>query len=668
MSSKEGAKAFAGLAIDFFKAHPEMDVFSVVPQDGLHRVCECPDCRKLYSPHLGPNGRFSNLAFHYVKEVADELKKKFPDKYIGTLAYEGYQRPPEFQMPSNVIVRICYRVANLRDPARKEEVRRNIIGFEKMGVKISTWTYGLFDHIPPFRGLPIFYPDLLQEDMRFWKNHSVMGEFYENEYCFGGGDTFIHKRDKALQGISHINEYVHSHLLWDPDLDLKALLDEYYTLFYGPASAQMRRFWEASRDAFMKANEKSPLTQYTKNDIENFYRILEEAQVAAGDGNEYAERIRMIRNELDLFMPQLLKELSYKKIFSVAKVKGDISLEDAPKDGAWSYATDYTLGKRDGREVDSKFDTKVRAVANDKGLGLYCFAKEPEMDKLVTRTTKRDDKDTWLDDCIEIYIITEDRTANLLYIITAAGNIFDYRRNISVNLKGDLEWKSDMTMKVVQKEDGIEYRVFIPWSDLRYGGWFPNMKFQLYRRRTGGDTKYGDYYSLFPVLEYINYSPSAFPFMHFFSEESMLFNGDFEEIAPNGRPAGWNNRYQLHQGDGEACSGKNCIAMIRDEQNKVVLDYANSDKFNVKGGSDYILRFHHKGAAGYQHVRFFDKNGKNVPEPRRERFHCKASKDWQLVVASGRIPEEAVQCEIILRTFTPPPVYFDNVQFFSCKP
>ncbi len=668
MTNPEAAKAFAGLAVEFFKAHPEMDVFAVVPQDGMHRVCECPNCRKLWSPHLGEKGKFSNLVFHFVKEIANELKKTYPDKYIGTLAYEKYEMPPEFQMPSNVIVRICYTQQGLRNPERKAAVHNTILGFEKMGVKISTWTYGLFDHIPPFRGLPIFYPELLQEDLRFWKAHSVVGEFYENEYRSGGGDTYVHKNDKILQGISHLNHYVHTHLLWDPDLDLNALLDEYYRLYYGPASEQMRAFWDSAKASFMKGWEKSPLTQYTKDEIEGFYKHLDAAQAAAGEGNVYAQRISMIRKELDDFMPQLITELSYKKIFSVAKVKADIAIEDAPANGAWSYATKYTLGKRDGRDIDTRFATEVRAVANDKGLGLYCFAKEPEMDKLVLKTTKRDDENTWLDDCLEIYIITEDRTVNLLYIITAAGNIFDFRRNADVNLGGDLEWSSELELKVARKEDGIEYRMLIPWSDLKYGGWFPNMKFQLYRRRTGGDPKNGDYYSLFPVLEFHNYSPDTFPFMQFFSEESMLFNGDFEEVAANGKPAGWNNVCKLHQGDVEAYSGKNCIAMIRDEKNKVLLDYTNSNKFDVKGGSDYILRFHHKGAAGYQYVRFFDKNGKNIPEPRKPFYYCVASKDWQLVTNSGRIPEEAVKCEIVLRTFTPPPVYFDKVQFYSCKP
>ena len=35
-----------------------------------------------------------------------------------------------------------------------------------------------------------------------------------------------------------------SRLWWDPTQDVDALLDEYYRLFYGPASAEMKTFIE----------------------------------------------------------------------------------------------------------------------------------------------------------------------------------------------------------------------------------------------------------------------------------------------------------------------------------------------------------------------------------------------------------------------------------------
>lgn len=668
MSKPEVAKAFAGIIIEYFKKHPEMDVYPVVPQDGMFRVCECPDCQKLLSPHLGEKGKFSNLVFTLVKGVADEVAKVYPNKFIGTLAYEGYEVPPDFAMPTNVVVRICYTMKGLRDPARKEHVFKLIKGFHEKGVKVSTWTYGLFDHIPPFRGLPIFYPEMLQENIQFWKANGVIGEFYENEFRSGGGDTYLHVADKALQGIAHLNDYVHYQLLWNPDLDMKALLSEYYELFYGPASVQMRNFWETARDMFLKGNEKSPLTQYTLKDLQELYRLLDVAKDTAGGQGAYSERIALIRKEMDTFIPQMMKELSYKKLFSVAKVKGAIPMEDAPDKGVWSYARTYKLGKRDGLEADPKFETIVRALANTEGLALYCFAKEPDMEHLVVRTKERDDLDTWLDDSLEFYVVTEDRTENRQYIVTAAGNFFDMKRGPNVNDQNDISWNGDVNYKVEQKKDGIEYRIFIPWSDLRYGGWLPQMRFQLFRRRTGGDPKNGDYYSLYQVLYYHNYTPEAFPIMQFFEEESLLKQGDFEETGRAGLPAGWNGHCQLHVDDGEAFSGKNCVVVLKDKDKKLDLDYMNSDKFPVKGGADYTLRFRHKGAAGYQYVRFFDKDGKQTEEPSKPFYYCSASENWQLITQNGRIPEDAVLCEIVLRSFTPPPVFFDSVEFFSCKP
>ena len=76
MTNKEGIKAFAKIAADFFDRNPDFAVFPIVPQDGMYKVCECPDCKKLYSPHLGEEGKFSNLVFHHAIEVAKILKKK----------------------------------------------------------------------------------------------------------------------------------------------------------------------------------------------------------------------------------------------------------------------------------------------------------------------------------------------------------------------------------------------------------------------------------------------------------------------------------------------------------------------------------------------------------------------------------------------------------------
>ena len=70
MTNRGGIKAFAKLAGEFFDKNPEFSVYPIVPQDGMYKLCECPDCKKLYSPHLGYNGQHSNLVFHHAIEIA----------------------------------------------------------------------------------------------------------------------------------------------------------------------------------------------------------------------------------------------------------------------------------------------------------------------------------------------------------------------------------------------------------------------------------------------------------------------------------------------------------------------------------------------------------------------------------------------------------------------
>ena len=43
-------------------------------------------------------------------------------------------------------------------------------------------------------------------------------------------------------GVTLLNLYVEAQFLWNADQDVDRLLDEYYTLFYGPAAAEMKSF------------------------------------------------------------------------------------------------------------------------------------------------------------------------------------------------------------------------------------------------------------------------------------------------------------------------------------------------------------------------------------------------------------------------------------------
>ena len=645
LTNKDGIKAFAKLAQDFFNKNPDYTTFAIVPQDGLFKICECADCQKLYAPHLGVNGRFSNAVFHHAAEIAKIVGKTHPDKLIGTLAYAGYRVTPEMDLPPNLAVRICYTRQSLRSPKAKKEVEDAIRGYAKKKVPILVWTYPLFNHIPPLRGLPIFYPHILQENIKFNRDHGVIGEFSEGGYYSGGGDQHVKRSQIGFPGFTHLNDYVRFQLLWNPDLDLKALLDEYYKLFYGPAAKEMKNFWDTAEKLFLKNGE---ATMYTTDDLDLFTKLLKEAAAKAPAGSVYAKRIKLIQDELAPFFKTMYMLRAKGKFFGVSLTNEEIPL-DYSIDNVWKHARQYTLTHKDGRTVTAKPNrTTLYAIANRKGLGLHVVCKEPSMKTLVDLTKKRDDGDNaWRDDCLEFFLVTADRKENRHYIITVGGQIVDGRRTIDVNTS-DWDWNSNLKLKQSRGKDFHTYTIFIPWSDLNMKfEELPQLMFQMFRRQTHGNKTTGTYYVVFPSLGFHNYSPEYFGRIEYLGEDNRVFNGTFEALNAKGFPRGWQSPVPVHKLGAD--EGKACMLMAgrKGGKDKMMV----SDLIAMEPDCDYSLTLRHKGDSAFVYVLFYDKNNKRVPDPARTFFWTETKKNWKTAVFQGRVPPNAAYCRIGLRNF-----------------
>lgn len=659
MTNKEGIKAFAKLAADFFDKNPEFYVYPVVPQDGMFKVCECPDCKKLYSPHLGYNGQFSNIVFHHAIEMAKELKKTHPDKFIGVLAYERYRTAPEMDIPDNIHVCICYRRQDLRDPAKKKEIENTIKSFAVKKAKIQLWTYPLYNHIPQLRGIPIFYPSIMKENILFNLNNSVIGEKAQGDYCSGGGDQVVKNRyDVGLPFSTHLNDYVRCQLLWNPDADVKAMLEEYYQLFFGPAAAEMKKFWETAEDLFMKRGE---ATVYTTKDIELFEKLLAAAVKKVDPADVYGKRVIGTQKEFAPFFKTMKDIRSSSRSVGIPVVKGEIPMKFS-NENVWKYARKYKLVYKDGRTVGEQNLTKAYFLANKKGIGLYLVANEADTAKLIKKTSKRDDPATWKDDGYEIFFVTKDRKINLHYMITAGGNIMDGSRDIDIHVS---DWSFTSGMKVEQTQDKKSWStmLFFPWSDLKCTlETAPELLFQIYRRQTDGNPQSAKYHVMFSSTAFHNYSPEYFGSINFLSSENKLKNGSFEEVAKEGFPKYWSRRKVTSE---QSADGK--LGILLNNYTKNSFDVM-SDPFSVKAESEYVLHYWHKGAPAYAYVLFFDAKNKQVKEP-GQRFHFAGyRKKWTFHSYQGKVPKGAVSCKVVLRSFSKKQgedTFFDGAEFFT---
>ena len=656
MTNEAGIKAFAELAKQFFDQNPDYDIYPVVPQDGMYKVCECENCQKLVSAHLGEKGKFSNLVYYHAIKIAEELKKSHPDKYIGVLAYENYFAVPELDFPDNLVVCICYRRQDLRVPEKKKNIENIIKGYKDKKAKILVWVYELFNHIPPMRGIPVFYPNITKENINFNLKNNVIGEKAEGWYYSGGGDQYIKPFDMGLPASTHLNDYIRCQLLWNPSLDVKAMLDEYYKLFYGPAEDEMRKFWETAEELFIKRGE---ATVYTAEDLKKFEQLMDAAVKKTDAATVYGKRVRLLKDELAPFFKTMYAIKANKKTVAAPLVKEDLPLE-YDKNGIWKYASEYKLTYKNGNSVDNYNATILRVLANEKGLALYLTAGEPKVGKLIKNSKVRDERITWKDDGYELFIVAKDRSINLHYIITAGGNIMDGKRSIDVNV-ADWAWSSGLKMKQTEGKKERTSMIFIPWSDLECSvDKMPELLFQIFRRQTDGNPTTAKYHVLFPSMGFHNYSPEYFGELKLVPFENRVKNGSFEKLNPDGFPADWQKRGKIVK---DGADGANSLYI------NAVLTQTNAF-IPVKAESDYMLHFYQKGHAAYAYVVFYGVDGKVIAEPNVPFYWSRPAADWTFRSFRGRVPVGAVKCKIMLRTFEKAPdkgAYIDKVEFFTAE-
>ena len=85
------------------RENPQYLIYSV-SQNDWRRPCECDACRAL----VEREGSESGPLIAFVNQVAEAVEDEFPDKFIGTLAYQYTRKPCKTLRPrDNVVIRLC---------------------------------------------------------------------------------------------------------------------------------------------------------------------------------------------------------------------------------------------------------------------------------------------------------------------------------------------------------------------------------------------------------------------------------------------------------------------------------------------------------------------------------------------------------------------------------
>lgn len=211
------------------RKHPEYLIYCVSQNDWLN-PCQCEHCKAIAERE----GSEAGPIIWFVNQVAAAVEKEFPNKYIGTLAYQYTRKPTKTERPrQNVVVRLCSIEACfahdfLNCPENASFVQ-DLQGWARIAPQLYIWDYVVnFSHyIMPF---PNFRA--LQPNIKTLRANKAIGIMEQAAYQSRGGE------------FAELRAYVLAKLLWNPDGDVEEFINDFMFGYYGRSGQHVRRYFD----------------------------------------------------------------------------------------------------------------------------------------------------------------------------------------------------------------------------------------------------------------------------------------------------------------------------------------------------------------------------------------------------------------------------------------
>jgi hypothetical protein len=258
------------------------DYFGIVPMDN-GGWCKCAECQAQMTPQRRQqafaNGVVSDYYFTFVNKVAREVAKTHPGKYLATLAYYQFAyRPQRIILEPNVSVQMCLQARHVWAPG----VRQNDMRFYRdwvdnnPGRRFYVWLYYNFPEYETYeRGhcFPGFSIHHLGRLIKMYARDGIRGAFLNNT-------------------SEQVDLYITLRLFDDPSLDVDALLDEFFTRYYGAAGNALKRMYLRIEEIY--SNPANYPEQVRTDLYEQFHQDLEMAWKYLGTAERMAELAAMM--------------------------------------------------------------------------------------------------------------------------------------------------------------------------------------------------------------------------------------------------------------------------------------------------------------------------------------------------------------------------------------
>lgn len=298
------------------RENPQYRIYCVSQNDWAG-PCQCGDCQAIAQREESESGP----VVWFVNQVAEAVEKEFPDKYIGTLAYQYTRKPCKTLRPrQNVVIRLCsieccFSHDFLHCPENESFVK-DIQGWAAIAPHLYIW-----DYVVNFSHYILPYPNfrVLQPNLQFFRDHNAIGVMEQAAYQSRGGE------------FAELRAYLLAKLLWNPDCNVQDVIGDFMHGYYGRGGQYIRAYFDLlhnqitpERHIHLGLRPDDPL--FTEDFIRAADEIFDRAETVA-DSEEILHRVEMARLPLmylkcKRFPNQSVRDMTYQRFCEITQREG----------------------------------------------------------------------------------------------------------------------------------------------------------------------------------------------------------------------------------------------------------------------------------------------------------------------------------------------------------
>ena len=461
----------------------------LMPHDGMV-PCECEKCKAAFDKDDAGN-YMDTMIWSNMAKIGNRLIAEGVEGFVTQMAYQPYRRVPDVDLPTNVLVMVAERGPwSIPYPDDlKLEYDEIAAWAKKLGHKVALWTYPCKYGKRKIPNIPSLSPWM------WGRYYKAVAPWVDDLYAESETDRFVYH---------HLDYYVLSRVTWNTNVDIDAVIDEYFRLMYGPAAGEMKAFFKSLEEkwttGFLSRGENTmwgpsftvapPEDRwgkvYTAELMEEYGRLFAEATRKTAEGSLERRRVELMRREM-------LEPLA-------AERKAFAGLADRLAKVNFKFGSGKPLVLKGmaacNKVVPENLRTEVEAEEHDGGLLVRVTAYEPRMDDIVALERDSSDAGIWTDNAVEVMVDPSGARREVMhFVVSSAGSWADlmHRKDSSKHWKNDVKWNSGAKVEVKRLADRWICEIAMPSSVFRDG--LPK-KFpaEVFRNRVLQNGKAKDWY------------------------------------------------------------------------------------------------------------------------------------------------------------------------------